>query len=162
MDNIMIDSINKKLLAIIQQDFPVSPRPFQEIGAKIGITEEETISRLKNLKEQGVIRRLGAIMDSRKLGYKSTLCAIEVPRERVDQVSAIVNKYNGVTHNYLRSHRYNLWFTLITPSQNHLEKILKEIEEKTGLKVYNVPALRLFKIKVNFHVPGVEGEKVSV
>lgn len=160
MNEIILDSINKKLLTIIQQDFPISSRPFQEIGTKLGITEEETLERLKNLKELGVIRRLGAIMDSRKLGYKSTLCTIEVPKEKVEQVSAIVNEYTGVTHNYLRSHRYNLWFTLITPSQKHLEKVLKEIEEKTRLKVYSLPALRLFKIKVNFHVPDVKGEGI--
>jgi len=155
-----MDSIDKKLLSIIQKDFPVSSRPFQEIGDMLGITEEETITRIKKLKEQGIIRRLGGIMDSRKLGYKSTLCAMEVPNDRLTQVTDIVNSYIGVTHNYLRNHQYNLWFTLITPSGQHLEKTLKDIEEKTDLKVYNVPALKLFKIKVNFHVPGTEEERV--
>lgn len=157
-----MDNIDKKLLSIIQRDFPVSSRPFQEIGAIIGITEEETLQRLKKLKELGIIRRLGGIMDSRKLGYKSTLCAMEVPKENLAEVTDIVNGYIGVTHNYLRNHLYNLWFTLITPSQQHLEKTLKDIERKTGFKVYNVPALRLFKIKVDFHVPGLEEGKVSV
>jgi len=155
-----MDNIDKKLLSIIQKDFPVSSRPFQEIGAMVGITEEETLIRLKKLKEQGIIRRLGGIMDSRKLGYKSTLCAMEVPANRLAQVTEIVNGYIGVTHNYLRNHHYNLWFTLITPSEQHLEKTLKDIEQKTGLKVYNVPALKLFKIKVDFHVPGMKEERV--
>ncbi|MGI6227600.1 MAG: AsnC family transcriptional regulator [Peptococcales bacterium] len=156
-----MDNIDKRLLTIIQKDFPVSSRPFQEIGALLGISEEETLLRMKKLKKQGIIRRLGGIMDSRKLGYKSTLCAMEVPEEKFNQVVEVVNGYIGVTHNYLRRHKYNIWFTLITPSEQHLQKTLKEIEEKTGVKVYNVPTLRLFKIKVNFHVPGIEEGKIS-
>jgi len=152
-----MDNIDKKLLGIIQKDFPVCSRPFQEIGEKLGLTEDETLTRLTKLKEKGIIRRLGAIMDSRKLGYKSTLCAMEVPPDNLAQIVEVVNGYIGVTHNYLRKHDYNLWFTLITPSQGHLEKTLRDIEKRTGQKVYNLPALRLFKIKVNFHVPGVKG-----
>ncbi|MDK2823872.1 MAG: siroheme decarboxylase [Clostridia bacterium] len=155
-----MDSIDKKLLTIIQKDFPVCSRPFQELGEQLGISEEETIKRMKKLKEQGIIRRLGGIFDSRKLGYKSTLCAMAVPKEKLPQVISTVNQYLGVTHNYLRDHDYyNLWFTLITPSEVNLRKTLTEIERETGLKVYNLPALKLFKIKVNFHVPGVEGER---
>lgn len=156
-----MDNIDKRLLSITQKDFPIVSRPFQEIGAKLGITEEETLNRLKKLKEQGIIRRLGAIMDSRRLGYKSTLCAMEVPEGKINQIAEIVNGYIGITHNYLRNHRYNMWFTLITPSEEHLVKTLKDIEQKTGYKIYSLPAKKLFKIKVNFHVPGLEEEKLS-
>ncbi|NLT95996.1 MAG: Lrp/AsnC family transcriptional regulator [Clostridia bacterium] len=156
-----MDIIDKKLLSIIQKDFPICSHPFKEIGATLGITEEETLNRLKKLKEQGVIRRLGAIMDSRKLGYKSTLCAMEVPEEKIPEVAAILDKYIGITHNYLRNHKYNMWFTLITPSEEHLQKTLADLEQKTGYKIYSLPAKKLFKIKVNFHVPGLEEEKIS-
>lgn len=88
-----MDNIDKNLLSIIQKDFPVCSRPFQEIGEKLGITEDETVARLSELKEQGIIRRLGAIMDSRKLGYKSTLCAMEVPSDNLSQVVKVVNDY---------------------------------------------------------------------
>jgi DNA-binding Lrp family transcriptional regulator len=156
-----MDSIDKKLLSIIQKDFPISPRPFQEVGIRVGITEEETLKRLKKLKEQGIIRRLGGIMDSRKLGYKSTLCAMEVPEEKINEIAQILNRHIGITHNYLRNHRYNMWFTLITPSEEHLRKTLEDLEKKTGHKIYSLPAKKLFKIKVNFHVPGLEEEKIN-
>ena len=85
---------------------------------------------------------------------------MEVPEEKLADVVSIVNSYTGVTHNYLRQHDYNLWFTLITSSENKLKETIKEIEEKTGFKVYELPARKLFKIKVNFYVPGLEeGEK---
>ncbi|MFZ7102357.1 MAG: AsnC family transcriptional regulator [Peptococcaceae bacterium] len=157
-----MDCIDKQLLTIIQKDFPVCPQPFQELGKILGISENETIERVKKLKELGIIRRLGGIFDSRKLGYRSTLCAMEVPKEKLAEVSAVVNQYLGVTHNYLRNHPYNIWFTLITPSDEHLKKVIGEIENKTGLKVFNLPALKIFKIKVNFQVPGAGGEKSIV
>ncbi|MFZ5942717.1 MAG: AsnC family transcriptional regulator [Bacillota bacterium] len=156
-----MDNTDKKLLTIIQKDFPICSSPFQKLGEQLGISEEETINRIKTLKEQGIIRRLGGIFDSRKLGYKSTLCTMEVPAEQLEEVSKIVNEYLGVTHNYLRNHTYNLWFTLITPSDVHLQKTIQEIENRTGLKVLNLPAYKMFKIRVNFSVPGSgEGKKI--
>jgi len=154
-----MDKIDKRLLTIIQKDLPICSHPYQKIGEKLGISEEEVIERVRKLKEAGIIRRMGGVFDSRKLGYKSTLCAMEVPRDKLEEVVQVVNKYVGITHNYLRPHQYNLWFTLITPSKDKLEKVITEIEEQSGLKVYNLPALKLFKIKVNFSVPGLEGEK---
>ncbi|SMB92249.1 transcriptional regulator, AsnC family [Desulfonispora thiosulfatigenes DSM 11270] len=153
-----MDSIDKKLLVMIQDKFPISQRPYMEIGEKLSISENEVIERIKVMKESGLIRRMGGVFDSRKLGYKSTLCAMEVSEEKLPEVIEIVNSYIGVTHNYIRRHEYNLWFTLITPSKEHLDKVVNEITEKTGIKVNNLPAERLFKIKVNFHIPG-EGEK---
>ncbi|NLW25792.1 MAG: Lrp/AsnC family transcriptional regulator [Clostridia bacterium] len=155
-----MDNIDKKLLTIIQDNFPICSRPYKEIGKKLGISEEEIIRRVSKFKDEGIIRRIGGVFDSRKLKYKSTLCAMEVPEEKLADVVSIVNSYTGVTHNYLRQHDYNLWFTLITSSENKLKETIKEIEEKTGFKVYELPARKLFKIKVNFYVPGLEeGEK---
>ena len=153
-----MDFIDKELLAIIQDKFPISKRPYLEIAKKVNISEEETIKRIEAMKNSGLIRRMGGVFDSRKLGYKSTLCAMEVSEDKLDQVTDVVNSYVGVTHNYIRRHDYNLWFTLITPSKEHLNKIINEIIEKTGIKVNSLPAEKLFKIKVNFLIPG-EGEK---
>ena len=148
-----MDTIDQSLLAIIQDDFPICSRPYAKLAQELGITEEEAIDRLTKLKELGIVRRLGGVFDSRRLGYHSTLCAMEVPQNQLDKVVEMVNSYLGVTHNYIRNHEYNLWFTLITPSLETSQKTLEEIEAKTNLKVYNLPAQRVFKIKVNFQVP---------
>lgn len=151
-----MDSLNRKLLELIQNDFPVDPRPYQVLANKLETTEEEILRRLRGLKEQGIIRRLGGVFDSRKLGYKSTLCAMEVPKEKIPEVAKVINSYVGVTHNYIRKHEYNLWFTLITPSENKMNLILQEIKDKTGYSAMSLPAKRLFKIKVSFQVPGLK------
>lgn len=147
-----IDDLDRRLLNIIQMSFPLSVEPFKALADELGTTEEEVLNRVQKLKDMGIIRRIGGIFDSRKLGYKSTLCAMKVPEDRVEEVAAIVNSYTGVTHNYLREHDYNLWFTLIAPSQEDIEKIHEEMRAKTGCEVRNLPATRFFKIKVNFNL----------
>ena len=88
------------IIDIAQDDFPLTSEPYREIASLLGESEDDVILRLKRLKDEGVIRRLGAILDSKKLGYCSTLCAMQVPIHRIDQVARIVNDYPGVTHNY--------------------------------------------------------------
>jgi DNA-binding Lrp family transcriptional regulator len=99
-----------------------------------------------------VIRRIGANFTSRKLGYTSTLCAAKVAPDQIEQFAEVVNRYPGVTHNYLRRHRYNIWFTLIAESKARLEEILAEITRATGAPVLSLPAQEIFKIKVDFPV----------
>lgn len=151
-----MDSINKSLLELIQDNFPISPEPYKDLAITLGITEEEVLKRIKNLQSDGIIRRLGGIFDSRKLGYKSTLCAMKVPTDRIDEIAAIINSYHGITHNYLREHEYNMWFTLIAPSRKHIDKICNEIKIKTGIdNLMELPAKKFFKINVKFSVKGV-------
>ena len=101
---------------IIQSNFPLSSRPYKVIGDEIGMEEEEVLANVLNLKKQGIIRRLGANFQSKKLGFRSTLCAAKVPDDKLDLFIQEVNAKKGVTHNYLRKHEYNVWFTLIGPS----------------------------------------------
>jgi len=146
-----MDTIDKQLLNLIQTNFPITSEPYKEIGIKLGITEAEVIQRLTNLKTDRIIRRIGATFDSKKLGYQSTLCAMKVPEERLDEVSELVNSYPGVTHNYLRNHDYNMWFTLITRSGKEQDDILREIRGKSGITDFlNLPAVRFFKVRVDF------------
>ncbi|MDD2421921.1 MAG: Lrp/AsnC family transcriptional regulator, partial [Heliobacteriaceae bacterium] len=107
---------------------------------------------VQKLKERGIIRRIGGVFDSRRLGYRATLCALKVPPDRVDAVAAIVNGYPGVTHNYLREHEYNMWFTLIAPTAAKMAAIIAEIKARTGCELQNLPASRVFKIKVDLPV----------
>ena len=109
-----MDNTDKKLLDIVQDGFPLTSEPYREIASLLGVSEQDVIPRLKRLKDEGIIRRIGAIFDSKKLGYCSTLCAMKVPDQRIDEVALIINEYNGVTHNYLRNHEYNVWFTITT------------------------------------------------
>ena len=146
-----MDTIDKQLLNLIQSNFPITSEPYKEIGIKLGISEDEVIQRLTDLKTNRIIRRIGATFDSKKLGYRSTLCAMKVPKERLDEVAKLVNSYPGVTHNYLRNHDYNMWFTLITKSENKQNDILREIQERSGIvDLLNLPAVRFFKVRVNF------------
>ena len=146
-----MDTVDKQLLNLIQSDFPITSEPYKEIGIKLGISEAEVIQRLTDLKTNRIIRRIGATFDSKKLGYRSTLCAMKVPNERLDEVAKLVNSYSGVTHNYLRNHDYNMWFTLITESEKKQHDILQEIQEKSGITdLLNLPAVRFFKVRVDF------------
>lgn len=148
-----MDQIDKKLLNEIQSGFPVSPRPYLDLGGRLGISEDEVIERVKTLKEKGIIRRIGGSVNSRKLGFASTLCAARVPEDRIGMFVEEVNSYSGVTHNYLRDNDYNIWFTFIAPDSEAIEKSLKEISDKTGVSnILNMPAERMFKIKVDFEV----------
>ncbi|KUJ95051.1 MAG: siroheme decarboxylase [Desulfonauticus sp.] len=153
-----MDSIDKKILDIIQTDFPLDSRPYQIIAQKVGISEEEALNRVKKLKEMGVIRRIGANFQSRKLGWFSTLCAASVPEEKITEFVQEVNKYPGVTHNYLRKNKFNIWFTYIGPSREEVEKDLKAISESTGIEVLSLPATKMFKIKVDFPMQRGEDE----
>lgn len=123
------------------------------LGGQLGIGEGEVIDRLKAIRESGEIRRLGASFDSRKLGYTSTLCAVRVPAEQLDQAVEVINSYPNVTHNYERNNRFNVWFTLIAPGEQRIAEIIQEIGEKAGIgPILNLPATRLFKIKVDLPV----------
>ena len=145
-----MDSQDRELLNEIQSDFPVESHPYRIIGERIGMTETEVLSRIAKLKEQGIIRRFGASINSRRVGFVSTLLAAKVPQEKFDFFVETVNACPGVTHNYERSHEYNVWFTLIAPSGEEKQKTIQELEEKTGIDILELPAKKIFKIKVDF------------
>ncbi len=147
-----LDNIDRKILDIIQTDFPIAPRPYAVIGEKLGITEAEALAKVRALKGAKIIRRLGANFDSKKLGFRSSLCAAKVPAENMDMFVQTVNACPGVTHNYLREHIYNVWFTYIAPSWEALCQDLDAITQKTGIEILNLPATKLFKIRVDFQM----------
>ena len=148
-----MDAVDKRILNILQTRFPVVPEPYDAVGAELGISGDEVLERVKRLKDNGVIRRIGAVFDSRKLGYTSTLCAARVPENQVRSFVEVVNGYPGVTHNYRRSHEYNIWFTFIAPDPDALEKALAEIRQRTGITdVISMPAVRTFKINATFEL----------
>lgn len=148
-----MDDIDRKILNEIQSAFPIASRPYLELGKRLDLSEEEVLKRIKRLKSEGIIRRIGGNFDLRMLGFASCLCAARVPEEKIEGFVGLVNGYKSVTHNYLRGHDYNVWFTLIAPSAKDIEDVLNEISEKTGIReILNLPAIRIFKIKVDFEV----------
>ena len=147
-----LDEIDKAILNEIQSHFPIASRPYAEVGSRVGAPEGDVIRRVQAMMDSGVIRRIGANFTSRKLGYTSTLCAAQVPQELLDRFVEVVNRYPGVTHNYLRRHHFNVWFTLIAESLERLDQILAEISAASGVEVLSLPAQEVFKIKVDFPV----------
>jgi DNA-binding Lrp family transcriptional regulator len=145
-----MDTLDKKLLDIIQSDFPLQARPYAVLGEKLGLTEAEVLARVRALKGKNIIRRIGANFQSRKLGWHSTLCAAHVPEERLEAFVAEVNRHPGVTHNYLRRHRFNVWFTFIGESKEAVAEALAGMTAATGIPILNLPASKMFKIKVDF------------
>ncbi|RJQ30538.1 MAG: Lrp/AsnC family transcriptional regulator [Peptococcaceae bacterium] len=151
-----LDETDRQLLNLIQTQFPVVPEPYRELAQKLRIGEPEVLKRLDRLLREKVIRRLGGIFDSRKIGYSGTLCAVKVAPEMIEAVAAAVNSHPGVTHNYLREHDYSMWFTLLAESEAKLNEIIGEIRNCTGvIALVSLPAEKIFKIRVNFDLSEV-------
>ena len=148
-----MDDIDKKIINILQKEFPLTERPFLAVAKKCGLSEEEVISRVQKLKEEGIIRRIGAIFDGSNLGRVSTLCAARVPEDKIDIFVQTVNANKGVTHNYRRDHEYNIWFTVSAATAEELDVFLASVKEKTGITdVLDMRAVRTFKINAAFDV----------
>lgn len=161
-----ISSLDKRVLSEIQARLPVDPAPWTVLGERLGVRPADVRESVARLRETGVIRRIGAIFDSHRLGYASTLCAMAAPPERIEECAAHIGCYPNVTHNYEREDRYNVWFTLIARPRERIGEILDEIAETTRVTdILDLPALRLFKIRVDFDLTGereVDGEVPSV
>lgn len=148
-----MDDIDKKILNILQKEFPLTERPFLAVAGKCGISEEEVISRVQKLKEKGILRRIGAIFNGANLGRVSTLCAARVPEEKLDNFVSAVNAYSGVTHNYRRNNDYNVWFTVNAVSREEIARFLAQLKENTGVPdILEMQAVRTFKIDASFEM----------
>jgi len=146
-----MDSIDRALLNAIQNHFPIAVHPYEILGLAVGTTEEDAFKRIQHLRQEGIIRRLGGVFDSRRLGYFSTLCTAKVPEEKIPTLAKLLEEIPGVTHNYIRNHDYNVWFTLIARTKAVAESILQTIRDVVGVQdIYSLPATELFKINVNF------------
>jgi len=146
-----IDDMDRAILNLIQSDFPITPRPYLAIAQRLGFSENDVIKRLDRLKKKGIIRRIGGNFVPEKLGFISTLCAARVPEDKIQSFAKAVNRYPGVTHNYQRDNKYNVWFTFIAPSMKEIEENLENISRQTGIKkIINLPATKVFKIKAHF------------
>lgn len=149
---IELDSINRKLLNTLQNNFPIIENPFKQIGKILNIPEDDVIARIRLLKnEKGIIRQIGAMFDTKRLGYKSSLIAFKVNEEDIDKTAEIINNHPGVSHNYKRDCEYNLWFTIAVPPESDLEKNYKKLIELSNVSEFLfLPAVKLYKLGVKF------------
>jgi len=146
-----IDDVDRAILNRIQSDFPITKRPFLSIAENLGLSENEVIKRIEQLKEKGIIRRIGGNFVPEKLGFVSTLCAAKVPEGKIEGFARTVNRYPGVTHNYQRDNKYNIWFTFIAQSMDEIKGNLEDISRETGVTdIINLPATKMYKIRAHF------------
>ncbi len=144
-----MDSLDKEILNEIQWTFPLTSQPYNDIAKKFKITPDTVKDRLINLKKIGVLRQLSAIFDTRKLGYKSSLVAMEIEPDKLDYIAQQINRHPGVSHNYERNHQFNLWFTLAVPPGSDLKNEVDKFSKLQGIKkVRLLPTIQLFKIGV--------------
>jgi DNA-binding Lrp family transcriptional regulator len=156
------DDVDKALLTEVQKAFPVVHRPFEQLGEKLGISEQECLERVGRLKETKVIRQLSAIFDTRALGYQSTLAAMRVAPERCDEAAEVVNRHPGVSHNYKRNDPFNIWFTVAVPPSDSLEQVVKILHTLAKAEeTIILPTLRLYKIGVKLDLTGREAPMES-
>ncbi len=147
----MLTVFDKKLLNFLQTGLPISSHPFADIARLMDSEETVVLKRLRELKQEGYLRRIGPFFDSNKMGYQGTLVALQVQPEYMEQVATAINRYPGATHNYEREGRYNLWFTLLTPNRELCERILQQIRSLPGVEaMMNLISKKKYKINVQF------------
>ncbi len=151
---VTLDEADKALLQTLQDDFPLTTRPWDALASRLDTTTEDVMERIGRLKKEGVIRRIGPVLETDRVGLTArTLVLMKVPPGRMEEVAGIVSGFEEVTHNYERDHEYNLWFTLITPSQERLSEALASIIDASGVSedsVLNLPVTGRYKIGVRY------------
>jgi siroheme decarboxylase len=150
-----LDELDKRLLNLLQGSFPLAPRPFAGVAERAEVSEEEVLRRTRRLLDERIIREITPIYDTRVLGYKSMLVAAKVDPDNPWRAARIINSHPGVSHNYLRDHDFNIWFTIATEpgSRLGLEGTLEVLQRLTGAEsVRQLPTLRLFKIRMDLEM----------
>ncbi len=148
--------MDKRLLQLAQDEFPLTDQPWLSIGNRLGITEREVLERIGRLCKKGIFRKVGPALDARRIGLKaSTLIAMKVPEERIRKVAKLLSEYEEVSHCYQRKHDYNLWFTVTARDEMELEKILEEIKRGVDIAendLLDLRPIKIFKIDVRFQL----------
>jgi DNA-binding Lrp family transcriptional regulator len=165
MSQMMDNELTQEILLRVQKNFPLLPRPFEAIAQELDVSQDEVISILQEQKKQNIIRQTSAIFDTKSLGYKSSLVAFEIDEDKIDEAVEIINSHPGVSHNYERNHKFNIWFTIaVAPdSKIGLEgsiEILAKLSKANDFII--LPTLKLFKIAVKLDTTGKADKKEKV
>jgi DNA-binding Lrp family transcriptional regulator len=154
---IPLDETDKRLMNLLQSSYPLEAEPFALIASEAELDPDDVMSRTQRLLDGRIIREITPIFDTRALGYSSMLVAAKVDSENPHRAAKIINSHPGVSHNYLRTHEFNLWFTIATPpdSELGLEGTLRVLQDETGAEsIRQLPTLQLFKINMNLEMEG--------
>lgn len=162
-----LDDTDRRILNELQEELPLVHRPFRKVAHALGLAEKDVVLRVKRMREQGYIRRLGPIIDNDILGRPTTLAVARVPAERLDAVGEVVSAHPRVTHNYVRRAKgheipYNLWFTFSAENEEDPQAGLNAMADAVGVPIRSLRATRKFKVGVRFPVlRGIDGEEAS-
>ena len=144
-----MNELDQRLLNDFQRGLPLTARPYAAMAEKLGVSEQEVIDRLGALQQAGAVSRVGAVIRPHSVGV-STLAAMAVPADRLDEVAAMISAYPEVNHNYEREHHFNLWFVVTADREQRLREVLADMERRSGLKVLDLPLLEDFHIDLGF------------
>ena len=152
--SVRLSKLQRKLCNALQEGLPICSRPFDDLAKYLDSDEETVLREIKELKRAGVIRWIRALINYRALGKTSTLVAAHIPEENLQEVTEAVSSLRDVSHNYLRSHYYNLWFTLQAESAEQIEVTLSNLSGRLDIDFYSLPVRRAFKLDVRFDTEG--------
>jgi len=146
-----LDNTDRRLLNLIQTEFPLTREPFADLGQSLDTSADEVIRRIERLKERGIIRLIGPVLDSRSLGYHTTLVAMKIAKTSLEKAEQIIAEHPRVSHGYEREHHFNVWFTLALPSASEIETELEQLARSTNAEAaFSLPAIKVFKIGAYF------------
>lgn len=145
----MMTTLARQLLDRYQRGLPLSANPYAEIATELGVSEQDVLATLRQLREQKIITRVGPVFDHHKAGA-STLVAMAVPPERLDEIAAYISRFDAVNHNYAREHDFNLWFVVTAADQQQLDTVLTTIEADCGMPLLNLPMEQAYHIDLGF------------
>ena len=146
-----LTAIDKHLLNDFQKTFPLTPTPYRDLADRLGVDEKTVIDRLKILADKGLISRIGPIFTVNGIGI-STLAAMAVPGPRLDEVADYINSFREVNHNYEREHEFNLWFVITAENESELNRVIKLIEDETGIEIMELPMLENYHVDLGFNL----------
>jgi DNA-binding Lrp family transcriptional regulator len=147
-----MDSVDARLVNCLQEGLPVCPRPFDDVAAALGLSVDELLSRVQRLLDDRVLTRFGPMFNAENLGGALSLCAMQVPLERYDEVADRVNAFPEVAHNYERDHLLNMWFVIATERPEQAAAVIREIEQAAACRVYDMPKQEEFYIGLKLAV----------
>lgn len=144
-----MSDLRGRLLADFQRDLPLTPTPYADMAARLGVSEGEVLETLKALREEGAVSRVGAVFRPNTVGA-STLAALAVPVERLEEIAALINAYAEVNHNYEREHHFNLWFVVTASDTARVAQVLDDIAQRTGFEVMDLPMVEDYHLDLGF------------
>ena len=157
--------MTKEILLRVQKNFPLTAKPFKAIAKELDMDESEVINILQQQKDEKIIRQTSAIFDTKSLGYKSSLVAFEIDEDKIDAAVEIINAHPGVSHNYERNHKFNIWFTMAVSPETKigLDKTIEILAKLTNANAFiMLPTLKLFKISVKLDTTGKGDKKEKI